>query len=310
MSDDRIRGDDHHLVADGLDDHGLRRQRRLHRLHEALDEVERLLVALLLRVAGEAREVDEAERHLDPAELARPRELGLHVAHDVLLDEEPQVPVVDVLHERSGERHERLHQVLHLLGHLERPDALLDQRLVDVDVEQADLGVRDPPQRLGVDADQLQERDEREARVEDLAELAHRLGVLVGEPVLQRRRRSEQRHEPLDQQLFDPGLLGDGRRPVGAARLRQQVLDEAEGQPALADRRLDLPQGVAPLPHARHNPSLGRGGARPLPALQWDNAVAGPSLEGRNRHPGQIRGRLDRDRLLAQSGSILVVAPA
>ena len=48
----------------------------------------RLLVALLLRVASEPGQVDEAERHLHPAELALAAELGLHVPDDVLLDVE------------------------------------------------------------------------------------------------------------------------------------------------------------------------------------------------------------------------------
>ena len=43
--------------------------------------------------------------------------------------------------------------------------AVADQRLVDVEVEQADLGVGDRGQRLAVDAHELEEGDEREAGV-------------------------------------------------------------------------------------------------------------------------------------------------
>ena len=154
----RVGRDDHHLVADRLHDQRLGRQRRLDRLDEALDQVERLLVALLLGVAGEAGQVDEAERHLHPAHLPHAAEVGLHVADDVLLDVEAQVALVDVLHQRRGQRQQVAGQALHLLRHLERVDPLADQRLVDVEVEQPHLGLGDLADRLRVDADQLQQR--------------------------------------------------------------------------------------------------------------------------------------------------------
>ena len=59
-------------------------------LDEALDDVERLLVALLLGQPRVAREVGEGDRDPQAAELARPSTLGLEVADDVLLDEVPQ----------------------------------------------------------------------------------------------------------------------------------------------------------------------------------------------------------------------------
>ena len=43
-------------------------------------------------------------------------------------------------------------------------DAVAHQRLVDVEVEEPHLGVGDLRHRLAVDADELQEGDEREAR--------------------------------------------------------------------------------------------------------------------------------------------------
>ena len=55
-------------------------------------------------------------------------------------------------------------QARHLLGHLEARHAVADQRLVDVEVEELDLGVGDLRQRLAVDAHELEEGDEREAR--------------------------------------------------------------------------------------------------------------------------------------------------
>ena len=48
---------------------------------------------------------------------------------------------------------------------ISRPgDAVADQRLVHVEVEEPDLGVGDLRERLAVDAHELQEGDEREAR--------------------------------------------------------------------------------------------------------------------------------------------------
>ena len=53
--------------------------------------------------------------------------------------------------------------VAHLLGDLQRRDLVLHERLVDVEVEEPDLGVGDAADRLGVDPDQLEEGDQRES---------------------------------------------------------------------------------------------------------------------------------------------------
>ena len=71
---------------------------------------------------------------------------------------------MDVVHDRRGERQQLAREALHLLGHLEPGHAVAHQRLVDVEVEQPHLGVGDLGERLAVDAHELQERDEREAR--------------------------------------------------------------------------------------------------------------------------------------------------
>ena len=55
------------------------------------------------------------------------------------------------------------------------------QRLVDVEVEQAHLGVGDLRQCLTVDPGELQKGDEGKARVQDRGDVAERLGVLVVE---------------------------------------------------------------------------------------------------------------------------------
>jgi len=62
---------------------------------------------------------------------------------------------VDAVHDRRREREQVAREALHLLRHLEVVDALVDQRLVDVEVEELDLGVGDLRECLPVDADEL-----------------------------------------------------------------------------------------------------------------------------------------------------------
>ena len=82
----------------------------------------------------------------------------------VLLHEVLEEALVDVVHQRRGERQQVAREPLHLLGHLEAGHALAHQRLVHVEVEQPHLGVGDLRQRLPVHAAELEERHEREAR--------------------------------------------------------------------------------------------------------------------------------------------------
>ena len=89
------------------------------------------------------------------------------MADDVLLDVEAQVALVDVVDQRRRHRQQLGGEVAHLLGDLERGDALADQRLVDEEVEEPDLGLGDVADRVRVDADELEEGDEREAGGED-----------------------------------------------------------------------------------------------------------------------------------------------
>ena len=99
-----------------------------------------------------------------------------------------QEALVHRVHDRRGERQHLAREALHLLGHLQPGHAVAHQRLVDVEVEQAHLGVGDLRQRLAVDADELQERDEREARGQHGRDVAQELQVVLGE-VLEPRRR-------------------------------------------------------------------------------------------------------------------------
>ena len=82
-----------------------------------------------------------------------------------------------------------------------------------VEVEEADLGVGDPPHRLDVDADQLQEGDEREAGGEHAGAVAQRLDVLGAEQPLAAERGAEDDEDPLDQLRLEAGLARRPPRP-------------------------------------------------------------------------------------------------
>ena len=182
----RVGADDHHLVADRLDHPRVVRERVLDRLDEALDRVERLLLALLLRQPRIAREVREGDGDAQAAEieLVLP-EVGLHVPDHVLLDEVGQEALVDVIHHRRGQRQQLAGQRLHLLGHLQAADAVAHEGLVDVEVEEANLGIRHLGDRLAIDADELEERDQREAGGQHRGDVAEELEVLLAD-VLER----------------------------------------------------------------------------------------------------------------------------
>ncbi len=180
----RIGAHDHHLVAQHLDHPRVDRQRLFDGLHEPLDRAERRLVAALDRQARIAGEIGERDRHPQAALLERVvAEIGLHVADHVLLDELREQTAVEVVHERRREREDLAREPLHLLGDLHARDARAHQRLVHVQVDQAHLGVGDLGDRLPVDAHQLQERGQGQARVEHRRAVFEDLHVFVGEPV-------------------------------------------------------------------------------------------------------------------------------
>ena len=114
-----VGADDHHLVADRLDHARVVGQRDLDVLDEALDGVDRLLLALLLGQARVAGEVGEGDRDPQAPEVERRAlEVGLHVADDVLLDEVREEALMDAVHDRRGQRQQLARQLLHLLAHL------------------------------------------------------------------------------------------------------------------------------------------------------------------------------------------------
>ena len=95
--------------------------------------------------------------------------------------------------------------------------------------------------------------------------------------------------------------ISSGSRPVSRATSstvtcssgpREEVLGEAEGEPALAARLLQLLERVAALAHPRHHPRLRRGGRGPATAPHRDHLLGGPALErGRRRPPSGERPR-------------------
>ncbi len=276
-----VGADDHHLVADRLDDARVVGQRVLHRLDEALDDVDRLLLPRLLGQARVAGEVGEGDRHphAPEVEVAAGLDLELHVADDVLVEEVLEVALVDVVHDRRGERQQLAREPLHLLGHLEVRHAVLDQRLVDVEVEEADLGVGDPRQRLAVDAHELEEGDEREARPQRRGDVAQELEVVVADLVARRRREADRRPDPLDQRRLEPALLGGLLQRACLAARREEVLHEAVGEPAGLRRGPDLVQRVPALAQARDDARVGERRRRPAVVGQRHQPLSGPAAK-------------------------------
>ena len=172
---------------------------------------------------------------------------------------------------------------------------LADQRLVDVEVEEPDLGVGDLADRLGVDADELQEGDEREPGREHVGDVLERLHVVL----VQRSRRApvgraEQGHHPVDQLGLEPGPLRRLLLGVAGPRDVEQVLGVAEGELAFARGLLDRFERVAALAHPRDHPGLrrrARSSARP----DRDDPLLRPALQRRLGDTGDLARLAQRD---------------
>jgi hypothetical protein len=138
----------------------------------------------------------------------------------------------------------------HLLRHLEPGHAVAHERLVHVEVEEADLGVGDLRERLPVDARELQQRDQRQAGRQHGGDVAQQLQVVLGQRLERGRAEAHRRVQPLDQRGLEPGLAGGVLDRVVAVGRLQEVLDRPEGQPALPGGLRDLAQRV-PAPRSR-----------------------------------------------------------
>ena len=158
------------------------------------------------------------------------------MADDVLLEEEAQVAVVEVLGQRRRQRQHVGREVADLLSHLQLRHAVADHRLVDVEVDEAHLGVGDAAHRLDVDADQLQEGDQREARRQHPRAVPQRFDVARVEQPLAFERGAEDDEDALDQLGLEAGLAGHVLDRDLLLGPREEVLGEAEREPTLATR--------------------------------------------------------------------------
>ena len=171
---------------------------------------------------------------------------------------------------------------------------------MDVEVEEPHLGVGDPPQRLHIDAHQLQEGDEREAGGQDPRAVPQRLDVIGAEQALAADRGAEDDEDALDQLRLQAGFLGDLLAPRPFPLAREELLDEAEGEPALAAGPLQFLQRVAALAHPRHDPRLRRGGGGPAAAPHRHDLLLRPALQCGRRDAGSTRGLAEGDPLVGR----------
>jgi hypothetical protein len=285
----RVRGHDHHRVADRLHDPRLVGQRVLHPLDEALDDVERLLLPRLLGQPRVAREVGERDRHAQAAEVELLLALGLEVPDDVLLDEVVEEALVQVIHDGGRERQQVTREALHLLGHLQAGDAVADQRLVDVEVEQPDLGVRDLLDRLPVDAHELEEGDEREARAEHRRDVAQQLQVVLGDVLELVLADADRLPHAREQRGLESGLLGRLLERVAAVAGREQVLHVAEREPPGARGLLERLERIAARAQPGHDPRVRDGGRGPAARRERDDRVGDPAAQRRRRDADLLR---------------------
>ncbi len=304
----RVRGHDHHRVPDRLHDAGLVGERGLDALDEALDGVQRVLLAGLLGQPGVAGEVGEGDRHAQATEVqvGRVLRITLQVTDNVLLDEVGEEALVQVVHDRSRQRQQVAREVLHLLGHLQPGNAVADQGLVHVEMKEPDLGVGDRPQRLAVDAHELQEGDGRQPGIDDRRDVAQQLQVVLGDGLELHLGDAHGRPDTLDHRRLEarlPRCLREGVRPVGA---REHVLHVAEGQATALGR---LAQGLQRIPAvAQPGDDAGVGHRRRRPAVvaQGDDLVAHPAAQGRGldvdlRRNLRERGELSHGEKTAES---------
>ena len=174
-------------------------------------------------------------------------------------------------------------------------DALAHERLVDVEMEEAHLGVGHLRQRLSVDAHQLQQRHQREAGREDDGHVAQQLEVVVGQALDRRRVEAHREEHALDQGGFEAGVGSGGLERVGALVRRQQPVDEAEGQPPALGGSADLGEGVPALAQTGDDPRLGHCRPRPAPAARpGHDAVARPAAQRLGRHARSARRLAER----------------
>ncbi len=163
-----------------------------------------------------------------------------------------------------------------LLGGLHPGVPRAHQRLVDVEVEQPDLGVGDPGDRLAVHADQLQQRDEREAGFEHAGDVAQQLQLVGAHPVGRRRAEPETAQHPHDERLVETGLRRGELERDPLLLEREQLLQESVGEPPVPGRAGELLERVTARPHARDDAGLADRGGGPFAPVLGDQPAALP----------------------------------
>ena len=169
---------------------------------------------------------------------------------------------------------------------------------MDVEVEEADLGVGDPRERLPVDAHELEEGDEREARLQRRGDVAQQLEVVLGDRVARGGGEADGGPDALEQRRLEAGLLGGLLERERLRARREEVLHEPVGEAPGLRRLADLVQRVPALAQARDDPGVGERGRRPAILRQRHEPLAGPAAQrgGRDvelacdfgeRHPKQ-----------------------
>ena len=134
-------------------------------------------------------------------------EVGLHVADDVLLDEVLEVALVDLVHDRRGQRQQLAGSATPSARPISTPVAPdAHQRLVDVEVKQPHLGVGDLRDRLAVDAHELEQGDQRKPGVEHGGDIAQQLQLVLGTAPAACELTPRPAMMPLDQRRLEPGL--------------------------------------------------------------------------------------------------------
>ena len=175
-------------------------------------------------------------------------------------------------------------QPLHLLGHLQAGHALAHERLVNVEMKEAHLGVGDLGERLAVDPAQLQEGDERKARAQDRGGVAQRLEIVVAQRIQLVQRQPDARPKAIDQRGLETGLGGSIVERVLRASVRaEESLDVGVGQTPLLAGSANLVEAVSALAQPGDDARMRHGGRRPRAAAAQlgDNARVGPALESR-----------------------------